>query len=1660
MTDAHPYATGGGGTVLEHRYGALLLAHLLTGDPIPGLGDGVVPRSVRFQATSVSPVDDLLVVGDTPDGGRRRLSIGVRRDPDLVRSDESSASLLAQYVQVVDGSWEDVRQGRWRLALAVASPNTAVQQLGELAEIARSVTSADEFRSAVDRPGRTNDGVRRRLGHLDDLVEAAAKKADSGSEVDPEELLWGLLTALRVIELRLEGADESDRTHAVGRLQEVTREDTAQAADHLFTRLAELGGRYAPAGVKVTETELRRDLSGFPLARSPSHPEAWEILDRLEEALRDRIRFRLSDPDDGESLQLDRTEEREELADALNAAASGPGALVVEGEPDVGKSALTLRATDELERAGGAVTSVSLRDLPPTTLEFEGRLGGELEEILAGAPTGTPRLLVVDGAEAVLEGRDRLLTEVATEALRAGLTVVAVSRTDAVDAVADAVSDASYAAGEGAAPLRHAISPLGEDEIKRVSRSFPALARLTAQPGGGWLLRRLGLVDLLLRSGSAEELSADGPLSEADVFAAVWNNLIRNGEKRTPDGIAPDAREQALIALARQLLLGDRTDARPDADALPSLRSDGLLLPSGETFAWNPGDQFASDLVRDFSVARLLITEGVEVLNEAGAPRWALRASRLACQARLARAEDTETARAELQTDFQELASGHGARWEEVPLEALLTLGSAEEALAQAWPALLEDDGAKVSTLLRLARQRYSKFGVGDIQVLAPLVKLTFCSDEGFGQDRRYTHRGIGEQVRELVLAWLKGMAMAGAGPSTLRQEVRDRILGYRPEPWDEFAVEALAMLGPDLDDSAEDFLRDLAENEQSRLHPAVESAGAVIAMAAHQPELLLTLTEAYYIEDLSERRHFSPASLLDDGIRKHRGTGPVGVPFAASYFGPFLQLLKVRPRKALALINRMLDHAATNRVRKLSGSEPIVESSDSQPTGLDLDLPGIGSRRCAGDPHVWRWYRGSGVGPYPCMSALLAVERFADQLVDDLGVPFHRIAQMLLSECHNLAMPALVVGLLVRHADDAEELLDRWLVRPEVWELEVQRVVSEGQLHAQGAAEPDLTGEERRRYRFQDVAAEMTLHALLAGDEERLEELALIGDELLRRARHQVDAGHRAEESLATVEGWVSLFDADNYRARESDDGGVLISYEPPEEITSSLEPTLETVSRSNEVLRLLAAYVDNEGRVAPVDSLEEDLTLARDLAEDPPDRGREFLKDAVAAVAAAAVVAHAEGRISLATDDQQWCATVLVEASEHPEGPRRGYEGTIHPMGADRSAAVALPTLLLPSFAELQIDLPDIRDALQRSAGSPFDEVRMAFARGTVPVWGAPCDGGEEGDLCRHEIVWAAVKHGVEDCRLGDWDPAEQRRTPEALSAPLAETLPSVETKNLLEPRLRPPLVAAAHAARSDSCIADPAGKLVSVLLKTHCRAWDHWAEEGYGGAHERRRPEVARVLVEMAVDGNPGPLTGYVRAFTSNPQALDELLRDLAILFTYDERLRGELLAVWREVMSAALDAIDDGADIMSDHHWSGNAIGRLLPTPQTRTGDTDRGSTLEHVREDWIDPDQFADLVARWIPIAHGAPEAVDAVAQLAQCAQPSWQAATGLFWIEELIDEDYGAVAGRCWFLVDWLESVRASGELDEDGTARWRRIVDELAAEGDSRAVRLQRAEE
>lgn len=694
-------------------------------------------------------------------------------------------------------------------------------------------------------------------------------------------------------------------------------------------------------------------------------------------------------------------------------------------------------------------------------------------------------------------------------------------------------------------------------------------------------------------------------------------------------------------------------------------------------------------------------------------------------------------------------------------------------------------------------------------------------------------------------------------------------------------------------------------------------------------------------------------------------------------------------------------------------------------------------------------------------MSALLAVERFADHLVDTLGLPPSNVTELFLRECNNLAMPGLVVGFLVRHIDQTHNLLDPWLSRPELWSLEFQRVVVEGQLHVQGPDPAELVGRDKRRFSFREVSAQLTLRAMLARDNDRLTALAAVADELLDNARTATGADDA--EELAAVMGWASTLRPEHYQAHRAGDGGVIIQYEPPAEVTSALAPSSESFARSNEAVRLQVAYSESEDRVAPIETLLADLRVARRIAEDPPIHGPLHPMDPVAAVAAAAIVAHADGRASVPEEDLRWSADILIEAATNPVIDTFSIDESVFPTGADRSAAVALPALLLPEFRFTDAQLGRLEDALHASAISLFDEVRMSLATGLSRVWTTPCHAYRDSDPCIHTVAWEAVQAGLRDCRLGTWTPEAQRRPVDPLEGPYTTTLPEVATDSLRLNRLIPSLIAVAGASQSESCVADESGVLFDVLVDAFRRSSLHWAIEGFGGAgafHDRRRQAAVRVLVDHAVAGHSQALVDHVRAFTSSARALDQLLRDLATIFTYDDSLRQALTETWRTVMTAALDAIAEGADLTSDRHWSDGAIAGLLPTPQLDIGDTNPDATLERAGRTWVHPDAIADLVSRWLPIARHEPKALDALAQLARYTTPGWQTYTGLSWAEDLIAGQYDMIAGRCWFLVDWLSNIRSSEALDAEGWARWRRIVDGLAAEGDRRAVDLQLAEE
>jgi hypothetical protein len=1650
-----PYSTGGGGVRLEHSYAACLIASFLGGDSVSELGDAISVDSIRLQASDLSEVDDLLLEGRDANGRTHRAYIAVRRSPALTNSDSASVPLIRDFLTIVTDHWSEASSGLWHLVLAVSTSANAVTQLAELAELARSLPNGEELAKRLTQSGRTNAGVRGRYAHIQGLVGQAASGLSSARGLSSEELTWRLLSSLTTRSLRLERTGREDRTAAVNALQRMLSDGTPVVADALFSRIEELVGEWAPQAAVLTQSVIRQSLSNYPILSSARYASAWAAFDRLGVQLRESVRPALRSGT--QELELDRSEERTRLLDHIRTTGSSGGALVVTGDPDVGKSALSLRAVEAIQRDGGAVTSLSLRDLPLNVSELESQLSGHsLDEVMGAGPARPIRLLLIDGAESVLEGKGQVFRTVAGSALRAGIGVVAVTRTDGSRQVRDELARAGELAGLRSSPAEHVVGPLTASECEELPATFLPLARLASDPRAKWLLGRPGLVDALLRTDV--DLDPGDLLCEADVFSTVWRSLIRQNEVHVVGSASPDDREQAALRVARRTL-GVPADP-PQGLGPAELRSAGVLrMPNNPSFA--PGDEFTTDLFRDFALCRLFITNGWDLLVAAGAPRWSIRSARLGCQTALLNDSRLATWTA-LTAKFRDVAKEQGERWLEIPYEALLTLGDAEPAVRELWDMLTAESYAPLLTLLRLAEARYVSGTIGDAFALAPLVKVAFAERPKIERGPRLGNRDPHEVIRGLVLAWLRGMATSHQGQDQLRQEVRDVILAGDPPLYDKFTIEALATLGSDLDDRAEAWLRTVAKERPGSLNPAVESIVVGVSMSQANPSLLLDLAEAYYIELPDPDEHWARSHLMDDGIRDFRhgfGTG-FGLPQSAWYYGPFFRLLNAIPAEAIGLINRMLDHAAKFRV----GQQPAgyIEGNPEALQGVELDLSETGRRLFVGDSHVWAWYRGTSVGPYACMSALLAVERFADHLHEVLKLPVETILRLLLRGCHNLAIPGLVVGFLTRHLDGAGTLLDPFLASPAVWHLETARVTSDYGFRVRDVDADKLTGTDRRRYTFHETVGSMVVNARLAGDNERLDQLRAIGTRLLKNARAEQGDAPRDGDDIAMIESWAEEFRIENYSASESGDQ-IMIQFERPERIEQVLAPRTAELQKTNTLYGLQNRYAhhNDDPENWPVENIQEDLLTARRLDEDSEvPGGMLWPENALVAVAAAAVRSHALGLAALDSSDLAWAADAVMWAAENPQVDGMSFSGTMFSMGADRAAAASAPLLLLERFDEMSLDQERVERCLRSLATSMFDEVRAIFVEGCGPVWDAACDIDKATGRCRrHQPAWEAAVAGLADSLLGPWDQQTQRRRLGSLSAPFHETLPTVSDESLLVNHLRMPLACMVDA-RNVACIHSAVEDLWAPLWDAHRRGLAHWWKEGYDHHSHIAHEPIARRMIEVVLGGDRDPIRSHIESFAADSNALHLLFDGFATVFTYDEALSESMPDFWPWAMEIALDVVGDGSQLRSQRHWFDYLTAALLPTPSPRSWDSNIDGTLARCREKWLQPEAIGHLADRWLVLARHEPKAVDAIVKFAKGTPRVWQTTMALAWIETIIDGRFSLFANHLWLLEEWLIELRRAGLIIGEVKSHYHRIVDGLAATGDRAAVRLQQLDE
>ena len=289
---ASPYATGGGGTRLEHRLGTVLLVRLLTAEPVLELGERA-PERVAFQQAPTTSVDDLVATASATAGTSFRLEIAVRRSPKFIRSHEETKALVVALVRAdLDAERDSEPLVERRLAVAVSGQQTHAQEIAELAVVARGQSTAEKFIDLIRTPGKF--ATHSRLDHLIDMVAAALVEISDEDAGSPEHRCWSLLRRLWIMQVDLETGHEDDWTRLVGDLKQVAIESSDDAAAALRDRLEQLSAELARNAGVVDAPLLRRRLHGHirPDAHVPpagsTSKRAWQL--RVPSLGRDRRR--------------------------------------------------------------------------------------------------------------------------------------------------------------------------------------------------------------------------------------------------------------------------------------------------------------------------------------------------------------------------------------------------------------------------------------------------------------------------------------------------------------------------------------------------------------------------------------------------------------------------------------------------------------------------------------------------------------------------------------------------------------------------------------------------------------------------------------------------------------------------------------------------------------------------------------------------------------------------------------------------------------------------------------------------------------------------------------------------------------------------------------------------------------------------------------------------------------------------------------------------------------------------------------------------------------------------------------------------------------------------------------------------------------------------
>lgn len=1029
---ASPSASGPAGAQFEGQVGAhYLLTMLAESDPrgLPGVS---IERIQMQRAGEGHPLDDVVVHGITRSGERAVLEVQVKRTITFAPNDPVFKNVVDQLAQAM-GTLDYTHERR---QFAVATERTSFKITGPYQDVlrwAREVESAEVFHARIMRAKVGND-------HMRSLVETVRVHLQAASVTVCDEIVWQILRRFHILVFDYDAPGSQSAELAFERARNVLEPAEAARAGALWKALTSTAIRSAASGGQVERSALLQELSGndgFRLAGAHRNrlPRA-NLADAAHLAAAD-LRHNLAGIIMGRSGQLDAVREARDLGRYVE----------IHGDAGVGKSGLLGMLADQVLSEARAIVLTPERTPAGGWLAFKSELQIEvgIDTFLSDLASDGGAVLFIDSLDFFDDsGKRATVIDLVRAAARIPAFQVIVTARTGFDRDEPNWISADLLALLGRAPPV-IIGHLQSDEIEELKAAAPELdALLDAHHPAQAVARNLFRLSRLLEmQGPTDQLR-----TEIDMIERWW---------LTADGPQANQRERRrlLVDLSDAILAGKSyLESRAEPSVVEALISSGTLRElSLDRVA------FRHDVLREWGVAARLHDAPEQITQlplSRAAPAWLARGVELGARFALERTADGQAWKTYLARFSQQ---GTHASWRRWSMLAILRSESAALLLERASVVLLENEGALLQELIRIAYAVESR-PLAEVLAKHPALAqampaAVFAPSNGswiwlaewlLARKTELPLRTLPDVVK-LFLNFATAMLLADAMSPRMAtaladwleeieaaQDIRTRsedpprfLLAFRSDELQQLATEirqAFSFMASRAPERAQSYLRRLIErpNPEFVLREVLKFRGT-LPKAAPAELVQLTLTALIPTErGMRQRMYRDDAFTHIDA--DFLPTSPAQ--------GPFLDLLNEAPAHGLGLIRRLVDHAIT------------VQSEGTGPgaDGYTLELPD--GARFFPWKHTYTWSRQAD-GCYAVESGLLALEAWSHVRMERGDPPKEVIADILGPVGSPAAFLLVAVDILISHWPKTIALAVPFLATPELLSVDRLRLSHDG---------------------------------------------------------------------------------------------------------------------------------------------------------------------------------------------------------------------------------------------------------------------------------------------------------------------------------------------------------------------------------------------------------------------------------------------------------------------------------------------------------------------------------------------------------------------------------------------------------------------------------------